>query len=93
MALRQDCIIGRDSLPNLPCNYDSCPWFINGEEYSNCFWVVAQLMWDTGKSFSIKEIAEFEGVSESEAEKILAGAITRIRSNPKFKDELINIKK
>ena len=56
MSLLDDCIIGRDSLPGLPCNYTTCPWFINGEDYSNCFWVIAQIMEESGASFSLSEI-------------------------------------
>ena len=93
MTLKQDCVEGRDKLPTINCSYVSCPWYIHGDEYCNCFWVLSHEMKETGKSFSIQEIARLEGITEKEVEEIIEEAIRKIRFNPKFKNVFMNIKK
>jgi hypothetical protein len=79
--IKDHCIIGRETLPALPCNSTLCPWFVSDEDFANCFWVVAEFMYllSGTSSFSETEIAKLENVSEDEVESILAKAMKKIR--------------
>jgi len=75
------CIIGRKSLPALPCNFENCPWFVYNEDYANCFWVVAEVMYLSNIDFSEEQIASFESIGVGDVKNILADVFKKIRLN------------
>jgi len=90
---KECCIAGRDTLPALPCNYEQCPWYVHNDEYANCFWVVAEVIYlQGGSTFSEDEIALFEGISEQEVKQVLSEVFKKIRTDirhfPMLLDEL-----
>ena len=77
-----NCSLGRKTLPVLPCDYISCPWYVHHEDYANCFWVVAEVMFLlSGGGFTVKDIAKFENITEEEVEELLRSALKKIRVN------------
>ena len=81
----QKCIIGRKTLPALPCSMNACPWHVHGEDYANCFWVIAEIMGILeGGNFSDAEIAAFEGITVDEVETTFFSAVKKIRNKHGF---------
>ena len=70
-------------LPNLPrvvCSIKECPWYIHSASNKNCFWVLAQDMLLDPFCRTNAEIAELEGKTEEEINKLFHSATKKVSS-------------
>lgn len=74
------CALRREQLPVIACDCINCDWYIRDPQNKNCFWVLAAYIYDfPGNTLSIEEIAELEGISVEEVERLLENAIKKTR--------------
>ena len=81
--IQMSCILKRLNLPALPCQECSCPWYVNGVDYNNCFWVLSHVMSDFPYGLDNDEIAQLEGITEEEVEEIIETALSKLRQEMK----------
>ena len=89
--IKDQCLVGRKILPVLPCSFNSCPWYVHEDEFLNCFWVIAEIMYTfEGGGFTVEEIAKLENTDVKRVEEIIANALKKIRTSRKFIQELFD---
>jgi len=81
--IQTSCILKRLNLPALPCQEGSCPWYVHGVDYNNCFWVLAHALASFSRGLDNDEIAQLEGISEEEVEEIIETALSTLRQEMK----------
>lgn len=79
MSLLERCPLRKSTLPRLPCDCTSCSWYVNKLDKNNCFWCLADDFDMTGE-MTVEEIAQIENISVEEVEKIIAGALSKLRN-------------
>jgi hypothetical protein len=76
----------RDSKPVIKCDCQNCDWYVHDSNHKNCFWVLSEDLQDN--PMSVEEIAQIEGISVEEVEKITNEALMKLRNNPDARDML-----
>ena len=79
--IQDSCLLRKTTLPLLPCDENKCEWFINEDNYNNCFWILAEIFEEVPKGLSLEEIAKLEGISIEEVKLLLEQAVLKYRAN------------
>ena len=78
-----------ETLPNITCDSKICEWRIKSPGNRNCFWVLADHLQDM--PMTVEEIAQVEGISVEEVEKVTQEALQKLRSNPESMQLLLTV--